>query len=115
MSAAWASCVDGWQASEPRSIPGTTGVPACIASSLAREWWVKQYAEPVVVMGVAFLVVDTFPAIATYLLVAAVIGAGDVGAERRRLRRRAQNMHDAMLNQRIAMDEFERLRSGGQR
>lgn len=78
----------------------------------ASEWWIKQYAEPVLVFVVAMCMVKTFPAVATYLLIAAVIGGGEVGADRDRLRRQAQDMNDAMINQQISIEEFERLRRG---
>jgi hypothetical protein len=79
------------------------------------ERWIKAYAEPalVVIAGIALL--TALPAIGTYLLVAAVLMSGEARAEHDRVRRRAQDMHDAMINQQIETDEFQHLRGHNRR
>lgn len=79
----------------------------------ASEWWIRIYAEPALVFIVAALLVGAIPAVATYLFVAGILMGGEARAHRRRLRQHAQDMHDAMINQQIAIVEFERIRRGG--
>lgn len=77
------------------------------------EWSIKIYAEPLLVFLVAALLVGTCPAVATYLFIASVLMSVENSAERRRLRLKAQDMNDAMINQQLTIGEFNRIRGDG--